>query len=167
MANYFNDRVVQYPGRVTMTPVSGEVNKYDMIRSEGTVTTDGTPFNAAAFNTMLDKYGIHYGTCSTSAGTATKVVTCSGFVLETGAAIAIYFANENTTTSDCSINVNNTGAKPAYGNGLTNSMRRNLSGAWDSQEIKVFVYDGSNWRIVDPNIITADELSALEAKLDL
>ena len=167
MANYFTDRVVQYPGRVTMTPVSGETNKYDMSRSEGTVTTDGTPFSAGACNTMLDKYGMHYGTCSTSAGTAAKVVTCSGFVLETGAAIAVYFTNGNTTTSNCSMNVNNTGAKPVYGNGLANHMRQNLAGAWDSQEVKIFVYDGTNWRIADPNIITANELSLLETKLGL
>lgn len=150
-----------------MTPVSGEVDKYDMSRSEGTVTADGTPFNAAAFNMMLDKYGMHYGTCSTLANTATKVVNCAGFVLETGAAIAIYFANGNTATSDCSLNVNNTGAKPVFGNGLTNHMRRNLAGAWASQEIKVFVYDGSNWRILDFNIINSSELTSLETALGI
>lgn len=50
----FTDRVVQYPGRVTMVPVQGEANTYDMSRAEGTVTTEGTPFNAAAFNSIAD-----------------------------------------------------------------------------------------------------------------
>lgn len=50
----FTDRVVQYPGRVTMVPVQGEANTYDMSRSEGTVTTEGTPFNAATFNSIAD-----------------------------------------------------------------------------------------------------------------
>lgn len=54
MANYFTDRVVQYPGRVTMVPVQGEANTYDMSRAEGTVTTEGTPFNAAIFNSIAD-----------------------------------------------------------------------------------------------------------------
>lgn len=164
MANYFTDRVVQYPGRVTMTPVSGETNKYDMSRSEGTVTTDGTPFNAGAFNTMLDKYGMHYGTCTTSAGTATKTVSCSGFALETGEAIAVYFAYGNTSTSQLKLNVNGTGAKDIYGidrSGNTNK----LDGAWEQSEVKIFVYDGNVFRLLDQNIITTDELSSLETKL--
>lgn len=55
MANYFKDRVVQYPGRVTMTPVSGQANTYDMSRAEGNVTEAGTPFNAATFNDIADQ----------------------------------------------------------------------------------------------------------------
>lgn len=52
--NGFTDRVVQYPGRVVMTPVQGEANTYDMSRSEGTVTKEGTPFNAQTFNGIAD-----------------------------------------------------------------------------------------------------------------
>lgn len=167
MANYFKDRVVQYPGRVTMTPVSGETNKYDMSRSEGTVTTDGTPFNAAAFNSMLDKYGMHYGTCTTSAGTATKTVSCSGFALETGATIAVYFANGNEATSTCYMNVNNTGAKQMMQNGQSDPTRAKLAGTWESQEVKIFVYDGTYWRMVSPNIITNDGLEILENELGI
>ena len=54
MANYFTDRVVEYPGRVIMTPVQGEANTYDMSRAEGNVTTEGTPFNAETFNGIAD-----------------------------------------------------------------------------------------------------------------
>ena len=105
MANYFTDRVVQYPGRVVMNPVSGEANTYDMSRAEGTVTEEGTPFNAEAFNAIANR--IHaYGTCSTGASTAAKVVTCPGFVLEEGATITVYFTNAQTSTSSCTLNVN-------------------------------------------------------------
>lgn len=58
MANYFTDRAVQYPGRVKLIPTGNE-NEYDLTRAEGTVTTEGTPFNAATFNgiaqDILDK----------------------------------------------------------------------------------------------------------------
>ena len=54
MANYFTDRVVQYPGRVVMTPVQGEANTYDMSRAEGNVTAEGTRFNADTFNDIAD-----------------------------------------------------------------------------------------------------------------
>ena len=59
MADYFVDRVVEHPGRVQMTPVSGQSNVYDMERAEGAVTETGTSFNAATFNNIaqdiLDK----------------------------------------------------------------------------------------------------------------
>ena len=55
MANtYFTDRVVQYPGRVTMTP-TGNTNEYDLARAEGNVTEQGTPFNADTFNSIANQ----------------------------------------------------------------------------------------------------------------
>lgn len=55
MANtYFTDRVVQYPGRVTMTP-TGNTNEYDLARAEGNVTKPGTPFNADTFNGIANQ----------------------------------------------------------------------------------------------------------------
>lgn len=55
MANtYFTDRVVQYPGRVTMTPTGNE-NEYDLARAEGNVTKPGTPFNADTFNGIANQ----------------------------------------------------------------------------------------------------------------
>ena len=46
----FIDRIVQYPGRVKLTPVSGQTNVYDMEREEGTVSTEGTLLNANNLN---------------------------------------------------------------------------------------------------------------------
>lgn len=166
MANYFTDRVVQYPGRVVMTPVSGEANTYDMSRAEGTVTEEGTPFNADAFNEIANR--IHaYGTCSTGASTAAKVVTCPGFVLETGATITVHFTNAQTSTSSVTLNVNSTGAKTVYGPPRSTTSSTRMDGAWEANEAKTFVYDGTYWRILDRNIITSSELSDLETKLGL
>lgn len=59
MADYFVDRVVEYPGRIQLTEVSGQTDVYDVERAEGAVTETGTPFNAATFNAIaqdiLDK----------------------------------------------------------------------------------------------------------------
>lgn len=49
----FTDRVVEYPGRVRLTAVSGETDVYDMTREEGTVTEAGTPLNANNINTEI------------------------------------------------------------------------------------------------------------------
>ena len=42
------DRVPLYPGRVTMTPVAGQANTYDMVRTDDP-TQAGTPLNKATF----------------------------------------------------------------------------------------------------------------------
>lgn len=49
----FEDRVVEHPGRVVLTPVSGETNTYDMTRAEGNVTEEGTPLNAENMNAQI------------------------------------------------------------------------------------------------------------------
>ena len=46
----FTDRVVEYPGRVQLTNVSGDV--YDMTRAEGEIYSDGTLLNALNLNTQ-------------------------------------------------------------------------------------------------------------------
>lgn len=166
MANYFSDRVVQYPGRVTMTP-TGSSDTYDMARAEGEVTNQGSPFNAEIFNGAIDLYAMWYGTCSTAAGTAAKVVSCSGFKLVTGATIAVKFTNAQTSTSTITLNVNSTGAKTVYGIPRSTTSATRIDGAWEANETKIFVYDGTNWRLVDQNIITSSELTALETKLGL
>lgn len=43
------DRVSTFPGRVTMTPVSGMTNTYDMVRADSPLE-EGTPINKALFD---------------------------------------------------------------------------------------------------------------------
>lgn len=46
------DRVVQYPHRYQLTPVSGETNVYDFVPVPGTITETGTPINRALLMAM-------------------------------------------------------------------------------------------------------------------
>lgn len=106
--------------------------------------------------------GVQYGTSSTSASTSTKVVSCSGFKLRTGAVIAVKFTYAQTSTGSIYLNVNSTGAKQVYGIPRATTSTSRLDGAWEANEVKLFVYDGSYWRIVDQNIITNDQLTSLQ-----
>lgn len=164
MANFFTDRVVEHPGRVTLTPTGGS-NEYDIDRSEGTVTTTGTPFNAQTFNGMLDQYGAWYGTCTTAANTAAKVVICPGFTLVTGSTIAVHFAYGSEYDGQITLNVNSTGAKNVVDNGQYTSGQ--LRCAWDDDQVVFFVYDGTFWEMVSGPIITDSELDAIESALGL
>lgn len=136
---------------------------------------------------------VYFGTCDTEAGgsvIATGIsttinvttlpefnITCSDFVLETGARIFVKFSHiffnfgklgtisENKTkTVDVTINVNNTGAKPLYSNlnkdrssltitctssddKVTTSIPKFL---WKANETVEFMYDGTNWIMMKP-----------------
>ncbi len=48
------DRVPTYPGRVKLTPVSGQANTYDMVRADEPIE-EGTPINKALFDSLLDE----------------------------------------------------------------------------------------------------------------
>lgn len=164
MANYFKDRVVEHPGRVTLTPTGG-TNEYDVDRAEGTVSEAGSPINATTLNTAIDTYGMWYGTCSTSANTAEKVVTCAGFTLTTGAKISIQFTTANRVQGRIYLNVNGTGPVQV----LVNDQYSNVGGSctWDPGHVVIFTYDGLCWRIANGAIINDDELDTLETALNL
>ena len=95
---------------------------------------------------MHDTYAnIAYGTCSTAAATAAKVVTIDGnpnWELKTGSIITVKFTNTNTAASP-TLNVNNTGAKPIY---YDNAVYTSSSsyGGYANRHI-TYQYDGTNW----------------------
>lgn len=85
----------------------------------------------------------YYGTCTTAAATAAKVVTADrDFVLETGAAIDVKFSYANSASAP-TLNVGDTGAKAVkkYGNTAPNTYQ------WYAGAIVRFVYDGTYWII--------------------
>ena len=85
---------------------------------------------------------IHYGTCSTAAATAAKVVQCDGFQLVTGARIAVKFSHSNTAASP-TLNVNGTGAKRLCKYGTSY-----VGNDWHDDEVVEFVYDGTQYQMV-------------------
>ena len=96
---------------------------------------DGVNFNGTAAI-------IHYGTCSTAAATAAKVVSCSNFTLVTGARIIVKFTVTNTA-SNPTLNVNGTGAKNIYYRGSTIT-----AGYLAANRVYEFVYDGTQYNLV-------------------
>lgn len=90
---------------------------------------------------------ILYGTCSTAAGTAAKVVTTTKgtFVLETGAMVRVKFTNANSYNGTATLKVDSATAKNIVQKGTTTTTRY----WWDAGEVVDFVYDGTNFVIVD------------------
>lgn len=86
-----------------------------------------------------------YGTCSTAAGTAAKVVECADFALITGATILVKFSAANSASSP-TLNVNSTGAKNIYYRGA--ALKSSLF-YWSAGDIVEFYYDGTQWNLID------------------
>lgn len=112
------------------------------VRIEGTLTPDNIDYD----------FGVppfYYGTCATAAATVAKDVTCSGFVLETGATIAVKFTYYNTGASP-TLNVNSTGAIAIKQYGSTAASTY----MWRSGEVVLFVYNGSYWELISKSTAT-------------
>lgn len=109
-------------------------------------TTSASGLMSATDKTKLNATNMAYGTCSTAAGTAAKVVTISGntnWALVAGSFVTVVFSATNTAENP-TLNVNGTGAKNIYYNGsqITTS---SLGMAGTANTPMTFMYDGSKY----------------------
>ena len=89
-----------------------------------------------------------YGTCSTAAGTAAKVVACTDFTtLMDGVTIHVKFTYSNTA-ANATLNVNSTGAKNLCRYGTTR-VGTTTSTSWEAGAVVSFTYDGTSWVMND------------------
>ena len=108
----------------------------------------GTAGDAGAFRNLGSRKspGSYFGTCSTAAATADKVVTVSAdqdFTLTIGAMVTFALPATNTAQNP-TINVNNTGAKSVKYNSSVITTG-NLNRVGYSTRPTTFVYDGTYW----------------------
>ena len=119
-----------HPLQTTISGNAGSATKLATAR-----TIDGVSFNGTANIT-------HFGTCSTAAATAAKVVSCTGFTLATGAIITVKFSATNTAANP-TLNVNSTGAKAIMYRGSAIS-----AGYLAANRVYTFVYDGTDYELI-------------------
>ena len=95
----------------------------------------------------LDVTNVTYGTCSTAAATAAKVVTTTGntkWKLASGSIVTVLFSDTNTAENP-TLNVNGTGEKNIY-YGSSQITTSNLGYAGTANRPMTFVYDGTQYR---------------------
>ena len=103
-----------------------------------------------------------YGTCSTAAATAAKVVVCADFAkLEAGVTIHVVFTATNSVANP-TLNVNSTGAKPIYLYGTTRPVAADTP--WGAGDIVAFTYNGTGW--VMDRVVPAPAESDIVALFD-
>ena len=129
-------------GDVGLGNVDNTADADKVVKTAGKLTTaraiDGVNFDGSAAI-------VHYGTCSTTASTATKEVSCTGFTLTTGSWIAIKFSVTNSAAvANLKLSVNGTTAKSIkYRGGNLPS-----AGTLTAGRIYLFVYDGTNYELI-------------------
>jgi hypothetical protein len=121
---------------------------YQGCNSNGTANnwTYGTWYKIARTADIDAKPNSYWGTCSTAAATAAKVVTVASsqnFKLVPGAMVTFTAPNTNTAQNP-TINVNNTGAKPVFFNNAVVTTGY-LNRAGQSGRPAAYIYDGTNW----------------------
>ena len=113
-------------------------------------TIDGKPWPARMIDgikaqiTEIFARLLGYGTCATAAATATKVGTLTGFVRSTGSRITLKFTYANTAANP-TLNVNSTGAAAIVFRGTAIVSNMIVAGM-----LAEFVFDGTNWELLNP-----------------
>lgn len=98
-----------------------------------------------------------YGTCSTAAATAAKVVTISnttGWELIAGTVIGVKFSASNTA-SNVTLNVNSTGAKSIYYNNAVYTGSSNGVCGY-ANRTSYYMYDGTYWVFMAQGVTDAN-----------
>ena len=115
-----------------------------------TFVYDGTQYryiaaSAAASVTPPRGACTWYGTCSTTATTATKTSQINNFVPTRGALVLLHATTANTYTAGAlKLNINSTGDKAIYKGSAATSSTNTLT--WAADDDLMFMYDGSEYR---------------------
>ena len=112
-------------------------------------TTSASGLMSANDKTKLNYTNIAYGTCSTAAATAAKVITITGntkWALTAGSLITVLFTETNTANNP-TFNVNGTGAKNVF---YTSSQITTSSKSYAGYKDRPmnFMYDGTQYRFI-------------------
>lgn len=139
---------------------TGEKVRETSITDEITPNSDDLPTSGAvAEETDNLKANIGYFTCDTAAATAAKVVAATGYKLTTGGNLRIKMTNANTA-NNVTLNINSTGAKALYYNGVQASE----SNSWESGDLLEVFYDGTRFQSLSLTGITR-EIGEIESTL--
>ena len=112
-----------------------------------TITTKEATLQAAINGKAAKSHGSHvaYGTCSTAASTAAKVVSVSdtSWELTTGCMVAIKFTTSNTAGS-VTLNVNSSGAYPIWYNNAEYTGTGNAYTGY-ANRVTTYMFNGTHW----------------------
>jgi len=123
-----------------LAEISIEGGTLELATSSSDITSgSGKVPTANAVNEVLQ--GIGYFECSTDANIAAKTIAATGYSLRVGGNIRIKMTNANTADA-VTLNINNTGAKALFYNGVQASS----TNSWKAGEVLEVYYDGTQFQ---------------------
>lgn len=142
---------------------------YTPIYLDGGTPTEGAPYGGAITNitrsgttftftkldgttgtfTQQDNNTIPSAYCTTAAGTAAKVASCTNYVLKANSYVHVLISTTNTAASALTLNINSKGAKPIYINGSASSTSNYTLPAGTY----IVFYNGTNYYFRTDNIL--------------
>ena len=114
---------------------------YRIYNNKGTYSAQAYDANTTYTNKSL---GQGYGTCSTEATTAAKIVTMSDYALTTGGIVTVKFTN--ALCASATMNINGKGAKPIYIKGA--AVTANNAATVSAGDTAYFMYDGTAYHLL-------------------
>lgn len=153
-SSYSDLKVTNTDTTTTWNITGSGINAINLMVNSQSVLTTASPSATTSANGLmastdkakLDNTNVAYGTCTTAAATAAKVVTISGntnWKLAVGSTVIVKFTNTNTA-SNCTLNVNSSGAKQIWYNTAVNTGNSSTIFGYANRYIK-FMYDGTYW----------------------
>ena len=125
-------------GRVDNTPMTLE-EVVTAIKSFSYVYYEGSAGIMQSIDDLYARNG--YYICDTADGTAAKTVSATGYEMNIGGCIRIKMTNANTA-SNVTLNINGTGAKALFYNGVQASS----TNSWEAGEVLEIYYDGTQYQ---------------------
>lgn len=136
----YTDGIIRVGGYTTLSNSASGAITLTLPSTSGTLAL--TSSNAATASKATQQI---IGTCGTAQATVEKAVALANFALVSGVKITVTFTF--AAVAAATLNVNSTGAKAIYHNGIACT-----AGSWAAGNIVEFIYDGTYWHILSVKI---------------
>lgn len=144
LLSYTNFNIAESMNTIVANTIAYFNNTYVLAELWGKTTTNVWGFETTSLVESLNELGICYANCTTSFTTTAKTAAATNYKLVLGSLVAIKFTN--SVIAHSTLNINGTGAKDIYYNGV--AIQSNII---QSDDIALFVYDGRRYDLLTTN----------------
>ena len=144
LLSYTNFNVAESMNVIVANTIAYFNNTYVLVELWGDTTKNVWGFETTSLVESLNELGICYANCTTAFITTAKTAAATNYKLVLGGLVAIKFTN--SVIAHSTLNINGTGAKDIYYNGV--AIQSNII---QSDDIALFVYDGRRYVLLTTN----------------
>lgn len=144
LLSYTNFNVAESMNVIVANTIAYFNNTYVLAELWGDTTINVWGFQTTSLVESLNELGICYANCTTAFITTEKTAAATNYKLVLGGLVAIKFTN--SVIAHSTLNINDTGAKDIYYNGV--AIQSNII---QSGDIALFVYNGRRYELLTTN----------------